>query len=514
MKNNRGSALVVVLIITAFVIIAATSLISVTQSEFVMSKSSNDSNAAYYIAEAGIERALNIISITKPISAVLNSANNPTSTIIDSLVSQYFDKNNNDNSKNYMYPSLNTYASNDRTRFQTTYTGISCYYDVSFDISTPSDYNSATNDYRKTIYITSVGHYGNSTKTIKSQYTIGGVLASSSQSGGSNYVNYDDLDNFYKENVLNVIDKNSNTKFNCSEFIINGNCLFYTNNLSLNTTVNKPINTENIAIIANTMTRGPGIMDLSSEYLFFDGYNTELSIPSFNTSAQVFVSSMVDASKYTGSNKHNLSDILGDTGKKKDDIYDGSWPLLSDSGYSILTSDCTHFRNFEFRPLPQNIDFTKPVFGDDVPPGQFSKIGIYYYKGPVNNINSNYLNDEYGNPGSYVNGNKNLNQDFDILVSKGDLNINLGNPNNTFTFQGIIYCDGTINIINCNFQINGIIVARGINCSGKFTANYESSNGNKLDYRIGLIDDIFRTYASSNSSFNYEGISCAAWDIH
>lgn len=61
MVNNKGSVLIFVVIIINFVLILSLSTFSLTKGEDHISRSFESSLSAYYIAEAGIERAVSLI---------------------------------------------------------------------------------------------------------------------------------------------------------------------------------------------------------------------------------------------------------------------------------------------------------------------------------------------------------------------------------------------------------------------------------------------------------------------
>jgi Tfp pilus assembly protein PilX len=58
LMNEKGSALVMVMMFTLILTILGTSVLAVTMNEYRMEKAYRDSVASYYLAEAGLEKAI------------------------------------------------------------------------------------------------------------------------------------------------------------------------------------------------------------------------------------------------------------------------------------------------------------------------------------------------------------------------------------------------------------------------------------------------------------------------
>ncbi|HBM80140.1 MAG: pilus assembly PilX N-terminal domain-containing protein [Clostridiales bacterium] len=88
MKNNKGSALILVLILMSVITILAVSLTGVTLSEVLMSRIYQDSKAASYIAEAGMERAVPMLEhgIKEIIHDSLNDENSILRKVINNAI--------------------------------------------------------------------------------------------------------------------------------------------------------------------------------------------------------------------------------------------------------------------------------------------------------------------------------------------------------------------------------------------------------------------------------------------
>ncbi|HHW02643.1 MAG TPA: hypothetical protein GXX35_07515 [Thermoanaerobacterales bacterium] len=58
LNNNKGSVLVMVMMFTLILTVLGTSVLAVTMNEYRMEKAYRDSVAAYFLAEAGLEKAV------------------------------------------------------------------------------------------------------------------------------------------------------------------------------------------------------------------------------------------------------------------------------------------------------------------------------------------------------------------------------------------------------------------------------------------------------------------------
>ncbi|RKL64240.1 hypothetical protein DXT63_02480 [Thermoanaerobacteraceae bacterium SP2] len=71
-NNNKGSALVMVMMYALILTILGTSVLAITMNEYRMEKAYRDSVAAYYLAEAGLEKAIYNIAEMENISTDLS----------------------------------------------------------------------------------------------------------------------------------------------------------------------------------------------------------------------------------------------------------------------------------------------------------------------------------------------------------------------------------------------------------------------------------------------------------
>lgn len=196
MINNRGSALIIVLIIMSFVMVFATSTVSVTHSEEITSKSSNDSNTAFYIAEAGVERAINILNNEDDLQAYIDSslsglnsdaANDFVKSRIVGAISSYLssrfpsslpDSSNPKNTIKFKYQHYVTGSSGNETtngldtqKFSTLHNSPSYYKLTVVPAASPSP-NYDGNLFTENISITSTGYYSKASRTITAVYRV------------------------------------------------------------------------------------------------------------------------------------------------------------------------------------------------------------------------------------------------------------------------------------------------------------------------------------------------------
>lgn len=66
-KNNKGTALVMVMMVILILLVLGTAVLSITINEYRMAKAFRDDVAAYYLAEAGLEKAIYHIARMKEI---------------------------------------------------------------------------------------------------------------------------------------------------------------------------------------------------------------------------------------------------------------------------------------------------------------------------------------------------------------------------------------------------------------------------------------------------------------
>jgi len=140
------------------------------------------------------------------------------------------------------------------------------------------------------------------------------------------------------------------------------------------------------------------------------------------------------------------SSLISKFDKTKDII---TYPQNGNGFWSSLfakTGD-NHIKIFALRTLKPNI-----VFSSINP----KNLKIHYFDGNTTNV----INLSQGFPdGSSINKDS-----YEYIICHGDLNIIGGNNCNAFNFQGLIYCDGNVNVYNVGdqFVLNGIIISKGI----------------------------------------------------
>lgn len=197
-RNTKGSSLIIALIIMSFIMVLAVSLVDVTHSEELMTKSFEGSVSAYYMAETGLERVINTIRYVKPLETVLESIEDPAKMKIDNAINDYFYKNS--VNYNYLYPYLIFASREDRNNFESASDGVKCYYEITIDASKVSSLDS-NGLYKKSIIISSTGYYDKSVRNILVEYTVNGVLKQGILPYSDDYLNY-----FCRNNINNIIE--------------------------------------------------------------------------------------------------------------------------------------------------------------------------------------------------------------------------------------------------------------------------------------------------------------------
>lgn len=254
MKKNQGSALIAVLVAMALVIITAASLISVTQSEFIMAKSSNDYNGAYYIAEAGIERSLSIIR-NDYINYYNNNVNVTSGKVED--IKAALDSFGNPYLSGFTSNStLFSYQNSIDRDFFTSQNNMPSYYTINslaYNSSTIQKNSDDSFTYIVPVTIVSTGRIGNNMKQITASFNL--LFTDGMITGTGNGNAYPDLDLFFNNAITAIntestaescdfsgsaqvtgnmlININNDVNFSGSGSSFNGNVVISANNLDM-----------------------------------------------------------------------------------------------------------------------------------------------------------------------------------------------------------------------------------------------------------------------------------------
>lgn len=459
-RNNKGSALIIVLLIMTFVTVLAASVINITRSEDTMSKMYNDKNSAYYVAEAGVEKSVSILK-----SALNNHVNSSSfqNSIINSGV-------NSSNIKSKIQSYLSGYYA---TLRDNTGDGVSLlnsagstkrYFDVNASSPATAVTETGTGKFNCIINIpiTSKGYDGSIMSTIETEQAVEFTIDISDQTGGgSTGDDYPDA-GIFLQNMINVIDDPTNTSdviFNGTYHNIGGNILVSTNN-SVRFTGSFSLN-------GNTAIRSGKDIIFSGSTVIQDGRNL-----------------ILDANNVSGSFSVNSSDLFT---RQKNNIQDSknrTWNSTFSSTVSMLLTPSYNNVSDAFY-----IKELKPSIGE----GNFR--GMKYYS--FYDKNHDISEDRY--IGTYP----------IILCNDGAV------INGSFNYNGLIYCNGPLKI-NGAANIQGIIIAKSIDVFGTLTGSYDiptPSNEKYIDIKDFLVDSTIESPTPPTMSVGGLSWKAVKWNV-
>jgi hypothetical protein len=187
MNYKRGSALIIVVFTMSIIFMLMITLLTVTQSHFMMSGYFKQSNSSCNIAEAGIERSVSIIKndlqnivyrVRNSAITSLNISNLNTLDKLNEAQDNIEDKIAFEFSKYFLYSGTNTFQQrisaysgkngSDGQYFTTQSNPLISFYTAkAYMEDTDSD-----DPDKKNIIIECTGHYGNSVKSITTKYVV------------------------------------------------------------------------------------------------------------------------------------------------------------------------------------------------------------------------------------------------------------------------------------------------------------------------------------------------------
>lgn len=449
LKNNRGSALIIALIIMSFISVLAASLVGVTQSEELMSRSFDGSTSAYYVAEAGMERALSVIRNELNIEYINNAIKagkqiqdgldaDDVKTVVDGAVRNYFSKSFKNSMKKFEdSPGWDGQVFSDRSN-------TSCYYEVS---QTDMEYMELKdgNKYEIEISLVSAGHYGNYMRTINAKYILSGKI-------NTNEEGYGELES-YSKNAITVIGNGFNS---FDGLDTSGSVLLYGSSINSNGDVH--VEDGNLGVKADNVNFKRSIsIDWN---LLLDSKHVEIGGPLNLYSGNVYSSYDVDVLSAKELNEYN-----------------GMWQTL-------LTQDRGHFRD----------DLELKAIDKDNFERKFPGIEIIFLDGPDATIDDGHFNKSY-----YV------------IISNGNLNVEVTSFHKpTFIYcTGELNIKGDLNmsglIIAGNIRSNG-----RLNVNYKTVGGNGEGHGYGNDKFEDIIEAL-KDSADDINFTDYE-ITCSYWN--
>ena len=286
-----------------------------------------------------------------------------------------------------------------------------------------------------------------------------------------------DLADVFEKNVINVIG-NSSTPFNmnttlntssdsCHGILIQANPVSFGNSTNIHCKL--AIGASNINMSGVSQDTGDAVFDVSAIDNFGNVHGTN-GIYAYIPSNLI---SKIDKTKAI-------------TTYPQSGLWSSLFGNIGDS----------HIKTFTLRTLKSNIDFAS------INP---KNLKIHYFDGNhpqvVNKTSYNnviYLNKLPDSTGSFSTGSTIQNDKYEYIICHGDLNIIGGTNNyNAFNFQGLIYCDGNVNVYNVGdqFVLNGIIISKGITNNNVqkwngITFNDNTINGGNLSDINTILNNI------------------------
>lgn len=455
MKNNKGSSLIVVLLVTAVITILGVSIINLSFNEALMSKSFNNSESAYYIAEAGVERVISIIdkAVKIRIDHVLNEEQlkidgiEITEENVDTLAQQvtieirsfidtdivdyfgipdsqserfdYYVENNTDfdgdGIKDYILfaDDLDMYQELDKIDLTEKNRQIDSYYTVNVQVGIRDDEN------KRKVIIDSYGYCGPSSRHIMAEYYIQDI---ENVDPKSSTAEYSELYNIYSKKAITALSSTSDSDIWNNSYI-NGDVLITCNSMTLKN--NNDIQGE-LAIKSNFIDINNNLYLLGSTIL--DSNNIELG----NTNGMRYY---ISGAVYT-----NNSDLVSTI----------KFPISASSSDTVIGDESFKYIPWYHLKLLDNI----PDHIDD-----------------HDNVHYILLKDSDDTSQGIISDNDIVPGKYNVIIS--NIPVTIWNRTN---FNGMIYSTQPINIRN-NITINGIIVTNDIKARNKFHISYSTPSG-------------------------------------
>lgn len=499
-KDTRGSALIIVLITMSFITILAVSMVNVSFNERLMAKSFDKSETAYFLAEAGVERAASIIDKAAKIrvdhvlteeqayvdglSITEENKDSEASRIallikshIDIDLGDYFNSSGSASSRFEFYEENNidvngdgrkdfvsfaqdidTFQLIDRNEFTGKNDGVESYYNISIEIGTREA------DNKRKVIINSYGHYGQSKRHIRAAYYIQDIENIDPK---SNTGIYEELYNVFSKKVISSISTTSDSDvWNNAQ--ITGDVLITCNSMTIknNNTINGElaVKANSIDIQNNLNLTGDTIID-----------SNNISIGNANGNNYVINGTVfTNNSNFILSNKYPISASDSDV-------------LSGDSSFKYIPS-------YQLKLL------------DDIPEHLDDHNNVHYIICKnTGSRNDGIISDDDIEQGMY-----------NVIISSVPLTLN-----NKTNFNGLIYCPQPISIEN-KVTIDGIIITNDIKSKNNFEASYKTPSG-YLDPRFAASDGTLNKVLSNitnmtkssvklDISLDTYSVYCQTWD--